>query len=181
MMNKMMNKMKEENDRIRAEDLKNAEEEAEKERVRIEKETALKEKIERERLAFHTLRKRHEDIHQRSLLDYASTHAYEQVIIIITDGPSVRIVMATTNWIATPKSPSSFEPLTSILKPGEPVPVVCAWRVSRTPPLKKKRMKIRLIKRNLKSFFIIQSFASEPLGSGMVSSPLASSFAKCIT
>ena len=77
-------KMKEENDRIRAEDLKNAEEEAEKERVRIEKETALKEKIERERLAFHTLRKRHEDIHQRSLLDYASTHAYEQVIIIIT-------------------------------------------------------------------------------------------------
>ncbi len=47
----------------------------------------------------------------------------KHVIIMITDGPNVSIVIATTNWIATPKSPSSLEPVTSIRKPGAPVPV----------------------------------------------------------
>ena len=34
--------------------------------------------MERERLAFHTLRKRHQDIHARSLLNYSSTYECEQ-------------------------------------------------------------------------------------------------------
>ena len=45
---------------------------------------------------------------------------------MITDGPKDKIVIATTSCIATPKSPSSFDPVTSILKPGAPVPEVCA-------------------------------------------------------
>jgi hypothetical protein len=48
----------------------------------------------------------------------------KQVIIKMIDGPKVRMVIATTNWIATPKSPSSLDPETSIRSPGDPVPVV---------------------------------------------------------
>ena len=50
----------------------------------------------------------------------------KQVIIMMTEGPKVRMVIATTNWMATPKSPSSLEPETPIRRPGEPVPVVWA-------------------------------------------------------
>ena len=56
------------------------------------------------------------------------TMRVKQVIIIMTEGPKVRIVIATTNWMATPKSPSSLEPEASMRRPGEPVPVVFAHR-----------------------------------------------------
>ena len=49
---------------------------------------------------------------------------------MMTEGPRDKIVIATTSCIATPKSPSSFEPVTSIRRPGAPVPVVCASKQS---------------------------------------------------